>query len=125
MPNKHAKFLNDYIIDGFILIEDKNSNQCCLAYGLFCVETNKNFLAHYEVNFDSKTFYVLTDKLTCNKLLRSSNRCEIKEQFELNDLTQNEREFYLYNDPSKQIYKELYYSIFPDLDPRYSGFDLI
>lgn len=61
---------------------------------------------------------------TINKLILSPSRCKIEDQYELNDLDRDEKDFYLYKDPTKQIYKNLPYSVSPDLEPQYN-FDLI
>lgn len=51
MAKANAKYLEDYLIKGFILIEDKKNNQCSLAYGLFCVETNKEIFSTFLYKF--------------------------------------------------------------------------
>lgn len=119
MFDEFDSYIDDYIINGFILADDKESGNSFLAYGLFHVGINKNYLAHYNVEFDNKNFYVLTDSFAVGMLMKDPENCCIKETYELDSLSENEKTFYLKNDSSHQIYKDLFYSVFPDCEPHF------
>lgn len=113
------QYLDSYLINGFMLVDGVKDNPPYLAYGLFQTGINKNYLSHFNIKFDNKNFYVLTDFFAIRQLLLTPQLCHIKEKYELNELTEAEKKFYLYEDPTHQIYKDLFYSIFPDCEPKY------
>lgn len=112
--------LDNYLINGFMIVGGEHDHPPYLAYGLFQTEINKNHLAHFNISFDNKNFYVLTDYFAINQLLKTPQRCHIKEIYELNEFTEEEKHFYLCEDPTCQIYKNLLYSVFPECEPKYN-----
>lgn len=111
--------IDNYLINGFMIVDGEHGHPSYLAYGLFRTDINKNYLSHFNISFDNKNFYVLTDYFTINQLLKTPQCCHIKEIYELNELTEEEKHFYLCEDETHQIYKNLLYSVFPDCEPKY------
>lgn len=118
------QFLNDYCFEGFMLVESEDGTKCHLAFGDFSIGINKNALFHFTKKIGGNEYYVLTEISAIKQILNGENQFNLKEDYDLSDLTKQERDYYIFDDPSCCIYKDLIYSIHPDVEPN-AKFELI
>lgn len=120
MENKYytsAGDNNNDFIDGFIISEDENQSKT-LLFGRFPLGADSYWLKHFYVNLDEVIFYVLTDERRIRELESNPDKLTIKETFDLCDLDAAEQDYYLFEDETRQIYKILFYSLYPYFEPQ-------